>query len=155
MQNKGLWLVIVLAVVIIVGTMVLWKVPTPASNYGDQVNQQNQPTPISPPPPQSSGGTPAGVKTITHLVHMLNDAFSPATITIHPGEKVTFVNDDSNSHWPASDPHPVHTLCPGFDSLQGVKKGGTYSFTFKEVKVCSYHDHLLPRMKGVIDVVNP
>lgn len=81
---------------------------------------------------------------------MQSNKFVPQDLTIRAGDKVTFVNDDSEQHWPASDPHPVHTLCPGFDAGQGLGKGDTYSFTFEKVETCAMHDHLMPLMRGKI-----
>ena len=38
---------------------------------------------------------------------------SPSTVTINPGESVTFVNNDTRGHDMASDPHPAHSRLPG------------------------------------------
>ncbi len=55
-------------------------------------------------------------------------------------------------HWPASDPHPNHGLCKGFDAKKALAKGQSYSFTFLETKTCTYHDHLNSVLKGTISI---
>jgi len=88
----------------------------------------------------------------TRLVEITAAGFAPATLKIKIGTTVRFVNRDENPHWPASDVHPTHQICPGFDALKGLVKGESYSFTFKEAKKCPMHDHLNPSLKGEIIV---
>jgi plastocyanin len=83
---------------------------------------------------------------------MTANGFSPADLAIKVGDTVMFKNDDTRDHWPASDPHPIHNICPGFDALGGVPPGGNYSYTFTVAKQCPFHDHLMPRTKGSITV---
>lgn len=101
--------------------------------------------------PKSSVTKPAG-PVVT--VEMVPDAFSPQTLAIALGTTVRFVNKDKVARWPASGLHPVHDICPGFDSKQSIKPGGSYSFTFTVAKQCPMHDHLNPAIRGII-VVNP
>lgn len=80
---------------------------------------------------------------------------SQNNLTIKVGDTIKFLNKDSVLHWPASDPHPNHTLCPGFDSLHGLKQNESFSFVFDKKMVCSFHDHLHSRdnnFSGVITV---
>lgn len=83
-------------------------------------------------------------------INMDSKGFNPAQLTIKAGTKVTFRNFDDRERWPASDPHPSHTICPGFDAKKGLKKGETVEFTFEKAQTCSFHDHLLPGFKGKI-----
>lgn len=87
-----------------------------------------------------------GVKGIA----ITSDGFLPAEITIKAGTKVIFQNLDEAPHQPASDIHPTHTLCPGFDSLGGLAKDENYEHTFTKPGECSFHDHLNPGLKGKI-----
>lgn len=110
-------------------------------------------------PQLSSGGTTGTTGGITprttaktYTISITAQGFSPANIDIAQGDTVTFINNDTEPHWPASSPHPQHTACPGFDALHGLATGETYSFTFKEVKVCPMHDHLNPFLEGSISV---
>lgn len=77
--------------------------------------------------------------------------FSPATITIKKGTTITWINNDSVNHLVASNPHPVHTDLPGFQS-QNLSLGESYSFTFDKVGTFGYHCHLHPSMRGTVIV---
>jgi len=69
---------------------------------------------------------------------------SPKNLTIRAGDTVRFRNESSVAIWPASDPHPTHTRCSGFDARRGLQLGEEYSLTFSTAKTCSYHNHLNP-----------
>jgi len=90
--------------------------------------------------------------TRTYTVEMRGDGFSPTSLTIKKGDVVTFKNVGSNSHWPASAPHPIHTDYIEFDSKSEVAPGQSWSFTFDKVGSWRYHDHLNSGETGVITV---
>lgn len=97
--------------------------------------------------------TPAPTPGVTNkTISITADGFSPSSVTVTVGSKVTFVNNSDTPVWPASDVHPSHLLCPGFDSLKGLKKGESYTVTFDTAKVCPFHNHLKPSMKGTITI---
>lgn len=85
-------------------------------------------------------------------IKMIANGFEPNSVTIKQGTKVSFVNTDSNPHWPASVPHPTHTDYPGFDPLQAVSPGENWTFSFDKVGTWGYHDHLNPSTHGTIIV---
>ncbi len=87
-----------------------------------------------------------------YTVHMKSTGFEPAELSIHPGDMVEFVNDDTVAHQPASGMHPTHQICAGFDAMAGVAPGSSYSFKFTIAKECPMHDHLNPTLKGKITV---
>jgi plastocyanin len=82
-------------------------------------------------------------------ISMTSSGFIPDTVTVKSGTKVTFVNNDSTPHWPASDPHPIHNGLAGFDALKGLVKGESYSFTFTKAGSFGFHDHLNPSSQGI------
>lgn len=84
---------------------------------------------------------------------MSSSGFTPGEMTIRVGTAVIFKNTDSEGHWPASNPHPSHTNLPGFDSLQPVAPGNTYSYTFMKTGTWGFHDHLNPTLHGTVIVV--
>jgi plastocyanin len=86
-------------------------------------------------------------------VSMTDSGFTPSNITIKKGTKVIFVNNGTKPIWPASNPHPTHTDYPGFDPLEGIAVGQSWSFTFDKVGVWGFHDHLLAFRGGKITVV--
>ena len=85
-------------------------------------------------------------------ISMTSSGFEPSTVTVAAGTKVTFVNNDSVEHWPASAFHPSHLELPGFDALEGVAPGASYSFTFEETGNWKLNDHLIPSMFGSVVV---
>ena len=108
--------------------------------------------------------TPSGGQEKT--VEMTSNGFSPQTVTINKGDKVTWVNLDTNPHWPASASHPTHTVYPGsgiqkcgtaeqpniFDACKELGPEETFSFTFNEVGEWNYHDHKNPSLFGKVIV---
>lgn len=87
-----------------------------------------------------------------YVIEMTARGFSPVNLNVPPGTTVKFINRDSATHWPASDIHPTHQICPGFDSLSPVQAGASHSFKFETAKTCPMHDHLNPALKGSIIV---
>ena len=83
-----------------------------------------------------TGGTVAATITITSA-----GVVSPQSVTVAPGSRVTFVNNDTRPHDMASDPHPAHTDCTeiteGF--LQAGQSGTTQNLN--RVRTCGFHDH--------------
>ena len=91
-----------------------------------------------------------------NTIEITSSGFSPKTIVILQGEKITFINKGSELSWPASAVHPTHKAYPGsdinkcntaeeskiFDACRGLKQGESYSFTFNEKGSWKYHDHL-------------
>lgn len=129
-------------IVIIGGAYGMWMKQSPSGSSG---------TP-PPPPPAAINGTPVSIAPKTYTISMTAAGFSPSELTIKKGDGVNFVNDDKRQRWPASDPHPTHTLCPGFDAQEPVSPGGTYQHTFAEAKVCTFHDHIIPTLRGAITI---
>lgn len=125
---------------------------TPSTNSGQAntpgLSKLPQATPIStltlvPTPTLSTALTPTSVaKEEVFEILISENGLSKNNLAIKAGDTVKFTNNDSATHWPASGPHPTHTLCPGFDSLRELKQGETYSFTFNKAGVCQFHDHI-------------
>jgi plastocyanin len=91
------------------------------------------------------------------VVTITSAGVSPSTITISPGTRVRFVNNDVVAHDMTSDPHPSHTQCPEINAAGLVLGGGQSKDTaaFNTVKTCGYHDHNdsdNPRWSGTIIV---
>ena len=101
-------------------------------------------------PEENSQGTAGNVIEIT------SSGFTPSELTISRGETVTWVNKDTEEHWPASAIHPTHQAYPGsgiekcgtseqnmiFDACHNLTPGESFSFTFNEVGTWNYHEHL-------------
>jgi plastocyanin len=100
----------------------------------------------------SDGGGSGAITTIT----ITSTGVSPASVTVAPGSRVTFVNSDSRPHEPASDPHPTHGSCPPIDQIGFIAAGQSRtSGNLNTPGTCSYHDHLNDgdaRLRGTIRV---
>ncbi|HTU81119.1 MAG TPA: cupredoxin family copper-binding protein [Candidatus Acidoferrales bacterium] len=81
---------------------------------------------------------------VAATVHVRNFAFSPATVTVRAGDRVTFVNDDDEAH-------TVTAVDKSFDS-QGLDAGDTWSHTFDEPGTYPYFCALHPYMRGEVIV---
>lgn len=92
------------------------------------------------------------VKSENKTVRYTENGFSPTTLTISEGAKVTFINDSDSGMWVASDPHPSHSILPSFDSNKSLKKGESYSYTFTKKGTWGYHNHAQANRKGKIVV---
>jgi plastocyanin len=97
-----------------------------------------------------TGGLEKGGVAARTVVTYSDSGFAPSPVTVKAGSTVTFVNESSGAMWVASDPHPTHTLLPGFDELQSVGKGGTYEYTFVKVGTWTFHNHMNPSVKGTV-----
>ncbi len=70
------------------------------------------------------------------------EGVTPQTLTLKVGDSIEFRNSDLKPHWPASNPHPQHTLYPEFDSQKGIAPGETWVFKFEKAGSWKFHDHL-------------
>ncbi len=80
------------------------------------------------------------------------EKFSPATVNLKVGDFVIFKNNSKSPMWPASNPHPTHSLYSEFDPKQAIQAGGKWQFEFKKSGEWPYHNHLNSQMQGVIIV---
>lgn len=108
---------------------------------------------------------PGTVQTGGATVHYGTSGFSPATVTVKVGEKVTFINDTSGAMWVAADEHPTHTEFDGSDrathcsgSYTGAtpfdqcQAGPTYTFVFTKAGTFEYHNHSAAQFGGTVVV---
>jgi plastocyanin len=80
----------------------------------------------------------------THTVVIEAMQFSPATLTVKVGDKVTWINRDLFPHTVTADQHR-------FDS-HAIAAGGSWTFTLKKVGVTSYGCTFHPTMRGTLRV---
>ena len=157
MNNRIFYWLVVLAGIVLIG-WVYFKV-RPVSHSSISQTVQITPTPAGSNlgAPETISGAAAngldkgGIQTRT-VVTFTDKGFSPSLATVKVGTTVTFVNESNSPMWVASDPHPTHTLLPGFDELTSIGKGGTYEYTFMKVGTWTYHNHVNPSMKGTVSV---
>ena len=90
-------------------------------------------------------GAPPGAPPAEATVTIDNFTFTPATLTIKPGTKVTFVNHDDI-------PHSIVDAKGTFRS-KVLDTDESYSMTFNTAGDVTYFCGLHPHMKGAIVVV--
>ncbi|VVE62069.1 putative Amicyanin precursor [Pandoraea anapnoica] len=79
-------------------------------------------------------------------VHIENFTFSPATLTIKAGTRVTWTNRDDEPHTVTSSSNP-RTFASG-----ALDTDGTFAFTFDKPGTYPYYCAIHPHMTGVIVV---
>lgn len=99
-------------------------------------------SPTQPTPPPSGGGGGGG-QTVT--ITLTASGADRRAVTIQPGMRVVFVNNDSRAHEMTSDPHPSHEDCPelnqvGFLNPGQQRESGNLVFA----RTCGFHDHTNP-----------
>jgi plastocyanin len=108
-------------------------------------------------PSGGGGGGGGGTGNATATITITASGVSPKEVTVAPGSRVAFVNNDSRSHDMASNPHPTHGDCPAIEQGVGFIQTGQTKLTdnLNVVRVCGYHDHNQPdvvALQGTIRV---
>lgn len=87
------------------------------------------------------GAAPKGTTTRVTIDNM---SFSPAAVSVKPGDTVAWTNRDGQDH----------TVTAGDGSFDSgnLKPGDTFSYTFTKAGKFSYRCSLHPRMKGSVTV---
>ena len=98
-------------------------------------------TPSTPTTPTTPTTPPVQTTTIT----ITASGVSPQRITVSPGTRVTFVNNDTRQHEMNSDPHPTHGDCPPIDDVGFLAPGQSkQTGNLNTARTCGYHDHNQP-----------
>src|SRR3989344_7227913 len=102
------------------------------------------PTPavVSPAPVPAPAPAPAP-SAVT--VDIKNFAFSPGTLTVKTGTKVTWINNDTA-------PHTVTSDSGTFLNSATLSSGQSFSFAFTSAGSVDYHCRIHPMMKGAVVV---
>ena len=95
-----------------------------------------------------------------NVIEITANGFTPNELTIKKGEQATWINKNTQKHWPASAVHPSHTTYPEtggcigskFDACKELNPEETWTFTFDHEGSWNYHDHLNPALRGTINV---
>ena len=77
-------------------------------------------------------------------VHIRDDKFVPATVTVLAGRNVTFVNDDDDAHTVTAD--------DGSWDSEGLNQGQSWTHAFTKAGKIAYHCTVHPFMKATIVV---
>lgn len=111
---------------------------------GSSSNGGSGGTPTTPTTPTAPTTPPVATTTITITAAGVN----PQRITVAPGTRVTFINNDSRAHEMNSDPHPNHGDCPAIDDVGFLAAGQTkLTGNLTVVRTCGFHDHNQPDLQ--------
>ena len=80
---------------------------------------------------------------------------NPSSVTINSGGRITFINNDTVQHQPSSNPHPVHTDCPGLNMNVINPNQQATSAALTTPRSCGFHDHLndtVASLRGTVTV---
>lgn len=136
-MRRGLY-VLVLLVLVGLGA---WLVSSRSNNNSTSSPSNNSANTQSPAKSQ-----PQTAPETTNQVSIQNFAFSPMTITVKKGTKVTWTNNDSVKHTATENDGKNGPSAPELDP------GKSYSFTFNEVGTFHYHCAIHPDMTGTVTV---
>jgi hypothetical protein len=79
---------------------------------------------------------------------------TPSELVVAPGTRVLFVNNHTQGHDMASDPHPEHSDCPELNQVGLLAPGASRETgNLVAVRTCRFHDHNNPsdpRLQGRI-----
>lgn len=95
-----------------------------------------------------SNSSSSSSATATNSVEINNFAFSPATITVKVGTKVTWTNKDGVGH------NVVETDGADGPKSDTLAKGESYSFTYTKAGTFAYECSIHPSMQGKVIVTN-
>jgi len=101
------------------------------------------------------GGTPTGPGTgappvATTTITITAAGVSPQRITVSPGARVTFINNDARQHEMNSDPHPNHGDCPAVDDVGFLAPGQSkQTGNLTVARTCGFHDHNQPTQSSL------
>ena len=87
----------------------------------------------------------SGEKTVSRTVTITATGFSPESVTIRPGETVTWKNADTSAHQVVSD--------TAIFKSNRLQPGESFSYTFDVESSYSYHDAMKTSETGVVNVL--
>jgi plastocyanin len=67
---------------------------------------------------------------------------SPKEVTVPPGTRVLFINNDTRRRNMTSDPHPEHNDCDELNAVGNLNPGQSKETgNLNTVRTCGFHDH--------------
>lgn len=111
----------------------------------------NKPAPSVPQMTAQPSSAPAAETTNPDTINLTSSGFSPSSLTVKAGTKVTWVNQSGADATVNSNPHPVHTDYAPLN-LGKLANGATLSLTFDKPGTYGFHNHLNPSQTGSIIV---
>ena len=107
-------------------------------------------------PAAPSAAAVAAGRTNTTTITMTSSGVSPRDITVAPGSRVTFVNNDSQPQTWRRIRIPEHTDCPAAEQSASSLPGQSgITQNLNTARACRYHDHnqpTQPNLQGTIRI---
>lgn len=145
-MNSKFFIGIVIVIVLIGGFSLFYK----KGSYSPSINPQSKTESAN---PMSKKTNPASEdKNGQNIVTLGENGFSPVTLTVKAGTKVTWLNKSGKKAAINSDPHPIHTNY-SLLNLGSFESEDSLSLTFDKAGTFGYHNHLNPSQKGTIYVL--
>jgi plastocyanin len=96
-------------------------------------------------PPTTPNPVPSNPNTFT----VTASGVSPKEMTVPPGTRVLFVNNDARGHDMASDPHPEHDICRELNVGRLDPGQSRETLNLVTVRTCGFHDHDNPNNESL------
>ena len=129
------------------GVWALVKDDKPTNNPSSAVPAPGSTTPET----QVKDQVPTDEKTVPATIKFDGTNFSPETIEVGSGVKLTIVNNSDQALDFQSDPHPVHTDNDQLN-IGLIAAGQSKTVSLTTVGEWGYHNHLNPNQTGTITV---
>jgi hypothetical protein len=111
-------------------------------------------TPSGPSGGGGGGGGTTDPPVATTTITITSSGANPRSITVSPGTRVTFINNDTRNHDMQSDPHPEHTACPELGTVGFITVGQTkLTGNLNTVRTCGFHDHNDPTNQSLLGTI--
>lgn len=152
MKTSGIIAAVIAVLVVAGGAFALTRKssPKPATEQTTQTTaDKNQST--TTPTTTDTNTTPEAPDSSAATITYTDDGFSPGTLTVKAGTKVTIQNKSTHTIEFDSDPHPVHTTNRDLN-VGTVAAGQSMTFTTDKTGTFGYHDHLDASKTGTLIV---
>lgn len=143
MRNKNLLTALIIGVVVLAAAGAILAMRKPSGNNSSTTSSSSSMSSMDM-SKSNAASTPAAS---SNSVTIKDFAFSPATMTVKVGTKVTWTNEDSVSHTVTAD-----TPSNDAPASNNIGKGESYSFTFNKAGTYAYHCTPHPYMKATVVV---
>jgi plastocyanin len=147
MRNTIIGAIVLIIVVAGAGALVLRNNKNSSSSSSNSTHSTTSKTSNNQSTDETSNSPAAEAVTITYS----DNGFSPSTVIVKSGGKVTVKNTSSELVQFDSDPHPVHTDDTELN-IGTVQPGDSQTITVTTTGSHGYHNHLNPSMTGTIVV---
>lgn len=148
MNNK----VVIGIVVVVVAVLAIFLLSKSGSLYSPSQTQTSTRTPQPSITSTTQQQSPTNEVTKEQNVITLTQAgFSPSTLTVKAGTKISWINNSGSGLSVNSNPHPIHTNYSPLN-IGAIGDGQSKSLIFDKPGTYGYHNHLNPSQTGTIVV---